>query len=253
MEILAGSPRPAAVVFDLDDTLWRQNVNVDAVNAMLKEDYRIEAEFTMRDLHPFLNQGAEVQLQQTVGKYVAIDDMDAAVRKFRMRLSTTKVQPERDLFQNVVSMLESLKHHDVPIGVSTNTPHWLAEPFMVDLGIRHYFDAVIGAEKVEGIMEAVPRKPSPVSTLLVLDLMRRKHGRPIPADRVVYVGDDRKDCEAARAAGIDTFVLIQHPEGRLYDGLPPAAIIENFGYLMDALWRLPICLSAKDVKTSLTS
>jgi N-acetyl-D-muramate 6-phosphate phosphatase len=253
MEISAGTPWPAAVVFDLDDTLWRQNVNVDALNAMLKEDYRIEAEITMRELHPFLNQGAEVQLQQTIGKYVAIHEMDAAVKKFRKRLSMAKVQPERDLFQNVVSMLESLKHHDIPIGMSTNTPHWLAEPFTIDLGIRHYFDAVIGSDKVEGIMETVPRKPSPVSTLLVLDLIRRKRGKPIPADRVVYVGDDRKDCEAARAAGIGAFVLIRHPEGRPYDGLPPAALIENLGHLMDVLAQLSIRLPAQGDRASLSA
>jgi N-acetyl-D-muramate 6-phosphate phosphatase len=246
MDIIAEKSWPAALIFDLDDTLWRQNVNIDALHSMLKDDYGIDAKFTMKELHPLLNQGAEVQLERTIGRYVTIQDMDAAVQRFREHLGMAKARPERDLFPNVVSMLDDLKLRDIPIGVSTNRPHWLAESFMIDLDIRRYFDAVIGSGIVEGFVEPVPRKPSPVSTQLVLDLIRRKRGKPVPPHRVVYVGDDRKDCEAARAAGLGAFILIQHPEGRAYDGLPPSAIIENFAHLVSAVGQLAMYLSPQE-------
>jgi len=78
------------------------------------------------------------------------------------------------------------------LSVATNAPAQFAERMLKHLGVGHRFDRIIGSEHVK------ESKPHPAMLHLILDEYRYT-----PTDDfALMVGDNGKDMEAARRAGI---------------------------------------------------
>jgi N-acetyl-D-muramate 6-phosphate phosphatase len=179
---------PRCFLFDLDGTL------VDTAPDLAYAANCVRAEAGLEPLaveryRPVASAGARGLLK--VGLGLTPDHPDFAARResflahYRRHLSR-----ETRLFPGMDGALQRFEKRGRPWGVVTNKPQWLTDPLMADLALTARAACIVGA------LDGVPVKPAP-DTLL-------RAARTVgvaPAD-CLYVGDDRRDVLAARAAGM---------------------------------------------------
>jgi phosphoglycolate phosphatase len=121
-------------------------------------------------------------------------------------------------------MLEALEAAGSTWGIVTNKPEYLARQLMPVLGWEQRCAVLIGGDTL------ARRKPDP----LPLTVAAERIG--IEPSQCIYVGDDERDIEAARAAGMPSVVALW---GYRLDGDDPVAwqgdvMIETAAELIDA-------------------
>lgn len=96
------------------------------------------------------------------------------------------------LYDGVLELLNSLKAGGFKLSVATNAPSLFARRMLDKLDVSRHFDHIVGADMVS--------TPKPDKEMLshILDAYGFLHDR----DRAWMVGDNSKDIEAARNAGI---------------------------------------------------
>ncbi len=196
--------RPEAVLFDLDGTLIDSAPDlVGACNDMRAA--RGLAPLPFERLRAMVGSGA----RGMVGTGFAVapgddgytDLRDEFLRRYELRMTS-----ETRVFAAVVPLLAYLDGEGVPWGIVTNKAARFAEPLIAWLGLA-------AAAIVCG--DTTPHsKPHPAP---LLEAARRIG---VAAERCVYVGDDRRDVDAGRAAGMATIVA---GWGYLGAGDPPTA------------------------------
>jgi phosphoglycolate phosphatase len=97
---------------------------------------------------------------------------------------------ETRLFAGMESVLTTIERTGGRWGVVTNKPGWLTEPLLAQLGLLARAACVVSGDTV------ARRKPHPDPLLHAAQL-----AATAPAN-CVYIGDARRDAEAARAAGM---------------------------------------------------
>ncbi len=97
---------------------------------------------------------------------------------------------ETRLFAGMELVLTTIERSGGRWGVVTNKPGWLTEPLLAQLGLLDRAACVVSGDTVKR------RKPHPDPLLHAAQL-----AATAPAD-CVYIGDARRDAEAARAAGM---------------------------------------------------
>jgi N-acetyl-D-muramate 6-phosphate phosphatase len=93
-------------------------------------------------------------------------------------------------FDEMLAVLSSLEEQGLPWGIVTNKPTWLTEPLLRELGLSTRPRVVVCGDSLP------ERKPSPMPLLHAAGRM------DLAPERCVYVGDDLRDMQAARAAGM---------------------------------------------------
>jgi N-acetyl-D-muramate 6-phosphate phosphatase len=93
-------------------------------------------------------------------------------------------------FDEMLAVLNSLEERGLPWGIVTNKPTWLTEPLLRELGLSTRPRVVVCGDSLP------ERKPSPMPLLHAAGRM------DLAPERCVYVGDDLRDMQAARAAGM---------------------------------------------------
>ena len=99
------------------------------------------------------------------------------------------------LYEGVNTLLETLSQTRA-LSVATNAYDVSARPMLEALGIAHYFDLVLCADKVP------QPKPHPVMIETIIDHYR------MPKKHFLMIGDGKRDIEAAENAGI-TGLLVE--------------------------------------------
>lgn len=99
------------------------------------------------------------------------------------------------LFEGLETVLDRMEARGIAWGVVTNKPAWLTRPLMAALGLDRRAAVCVSAD------EAKAPKPAPDALLLACE----RAG--LEATACVYVGDDRRDIEAGRAAGMHTLAV----------------------------------------------
>ena len=182
--------RRGAILFDLDGTLADTAPDLaGALNVMLLEDGREALPFA--SIRPWVSWGALRLIQLGYGQ-----DLQAArIAELRQRFLAcyeAGLCRESCLFPGVAEVLEALQAAGVPWGIVTNKPGWLTEPLLAALGLGGRAGSVISGDTLPH------SKPHPMPLLHAA----RELGRP--AASCVYVGDNIRDIEAGRAAGMYT-------------------------------------------------
>ncbi|MCI0749798.1 MAG: HAD-IA family hydrolase [Nevskiales bacterium] len=95
---------------------------------------------------------------------------------------------ESSLFPGMDETLAAFEKRNIRWGVVTNKPEWLAQPLIKNLGLAGRINCVVGST------EGLPLKPAPDPLLKACVQLN------LGVKDCVYVGDDRRDVEAARAA-----------------------------------------------------
>ena len=187
---LALPVRPIAVFFDLDGTLADTAADLAApVNAM-RIDRGLEP-MPLDALRPFASMGARGLIGAGLG--VAREDpaFEALRVEFLARYEAAMVVHTR-LFDGVAEVLDGLDRAGVRWGVVSNKVERYVRPIMAALGVLERSATAIGGDTTPWA------KPHPEPLLHAARLTG-----VAPAD-CVYVGDDLRDVEAGRAAGMRT-------------------------------------------------
>jgi 2-phosphoglycolate phosphatase len=210
-----------AVLFDLDGTL------ADTAPDMARTVNRMRTGRGMEPVAPesvrrHVSQGARGMLMSAFQIGAEHPDFPAMREEF-LTLYADNLCVDTVLFPGMSSLLEHLERESIAWGVVTNKFERFAKPVMDGLGLGRRAAIVVGGDT------CARAKPFPDSLLHAAQAMG------ISPARILYVGDDERDVQAARAAGMPVVVA---GYGYLGDGPPP----ERWG--ADAILASPVELEA---------
>lgn len=195
-----------AVLFDLDGTLVDSAPDLaHAANAM-RAARGIEP-LPYENLRPMVGSGARGMVGAAFGVAPGESGFEALREEFLDRYAQGLLERTR-VFEPVAELLDALDRHERPWGIVTNKAARFTEPLVQGLGLHARAATVISGDTT------AHAKPHP---LPLLEAARRLG---LPPANCVYVGDDLRDVQAGRAAGMSTLVAAW---GYLGEGEPPAA------------------------------
>lgn len=209
-----------AVLFDLDGTLVDTAPDLaGALNRMLAR--RGLAAVPLPLLRPVASSGARGMLGVGFGIGPGHADYESLRQEFFGEYES-ELLGESALFDGVEAVLDTLDARGLPWGIVTNKIARFTQPLVGLLGL----DARAGCV-VSGDTTPHP-KPHPAP---LLEAARRLS---TPPARCIYVGDDERDIQAARSAGMGA---IAAGYGYLGSGAPPSAwgadhIVDSPGALL---------------------
>ncbi len=181
---------PHAVFFDLDGTLADTADDLAApIHAMLAE--RGLAAVDNAALRPLASMGARGLIGRGFGLRPGDDGYEALRLEFMERYEAGMLERTR-LFEGMHEVLGALDAAGIRWGVISNKTERLVRPIIAGLGLAERSVCAIGGDTT------AYAKPHPAPLL---------HGAEIAGVEAVhcfYIGDDLRDIEAGRAAGMRT-------------------------------------------------
>jgi phosphoglycolate phosphatase len=179
-----------AVLFDLDGTLVDSAPDLaGAANELLAE--RGCPWLPYEVLRPHAGSGARGMVGATFGLKPG-DEGYADLRERFLALYAQRLLADSRVFAEVLPLLADIEARRRPWGVVTNKAIHLATPLMDGLGLLARAAALVGGDSTPHT------KPHPAPLLHASALLGVEPGR------CVYIGDDRRDVLAGRAAGMRT-------------------------------------------------
>ena len=199
-------PRLGAVLFDLDGTLVDSAPDLaGACNEMRIE--RGLAPLPYEQLRRMVGSGARGMVGVSFGLVPEspgyLELRDEFLSRYEARMTR-----ETRVFDDMVPVLAWLEGEGLPWGIVTNKATRFAVPLVAALGLAQRAAALVCGDTV------AHSKPHPAP---LLEAARRLG---VPPRGCAYVGDDRRDVDAGRAAGMLTVVAAW---GYLGDGDAPQA------------------------------
>ena len=177
-----------AVLFDLDGTLADTAPDLaGALNRLLAECGR--GPVPIERARPVTSSGARGMLQVGFGIDPLHDDYAALKARF-LDLYADRICVETSLFDGVAELLAALESRALPWGIVTNKAERFTLPLLSTLQIAKRAACVVGGD-------TTPRaKPHPEP------LLHAARAMSLEPAHCLYVGDDLRDVQAARAAGM---------------------------------------------------
>lgn len=181
-----------AVLFDLDGTF------ADTAADLARALNRLRAERGLAPLplpvtRPHTSAGARGLLQVGFGVTPESEGYGAMRERF-LDLYADGVCLETRLFDGISALLSAIEARGLRWGIVTNKPRRFTEPLLRKLGLDGRAACVVSGDSAPHI------KPHPASLLLAVSLLALE-----PA-QCLYVGDDLRDVQAARAAAMGVVV-----------------------------------------------
>ncbi len=180
---------PRAILFDLDGTLADTAPDLAAAVNFLRTERGL-APTPYAVLRPTASAGARGMIGAAFGLQPADDGFEELRVQWFERYQTA-MAVESTLFDGVVELLDGIHAAGMAWGVVTNKPSRFTDPLMPQIGLAHAGCIVSG--DTTGFA-----KPHPAP---LLEGARRLDVAP---EHCWYVGDDVRDIEAGRAAGMVT-------------------------------------------------
>lgn len=182
-------PLPRAILFDLDGTLADTAPDLAAaVNLLRTKQGLIPAPY--ESLRTAASSGARGLIGGAFGLKPEDEGYEDLQIAFLNNYAAALVVESR-LFDGVIDLIEGLRKHDLAWGIVTNKAARFTEPLVSRIGLHQAGCVVSG--------DTMPQpKPHPGP---LLEAARRLGMRP---QDCWYVGDDVRDIQAGRAAGMHT-------------------------------------------------
>lgn len=195
--------RPRVVLFDLDGTLVDSAPDLaGAINDVLAEEGRPALPYER--LRPMVGSGARGMVGTAFGLRPGDQGYEPRRARFLEIYATRSLRLTR-VFDGVDPLLENIERAGLRWGIVTNKAHHLAHPIVHGLGLGHRAGVLIGGDTTPHA------KPHPAP---LLEAARRMDVEP---GHCIYVGDDLRDIQAGRAAGMRSLAAAW---GYLGDGDP---------------------------------
>lgn len=178
-----------AILFDLDGTLIDTAPDmVRALQRLLSERGRAPCDYDFARAH--VSRGA-VGLVSAGFPDVQEEDARAALRQRFLALYAEDLSEGSILFPGCEELLQRIEAHPLLAwGIVTNKPTGLTEPLLDALALRSRADCLVCGDTLEH------RKPHPAPLLHGVATLQ------LTSASCIYAGDDRRDIDAARAAGM---------------------------------------------------
>jgi len=184
--------RPRAVLFDLDGTLIDSAPDLaGACNDMRRE--RGLPVLAYEGLRRVVGSGARGMVGASFGLAPGDAGYDALKDEFLDRYEARMTRETR-VFDEVAPVLDWLEARRLPWGIVTNKATRFAAPLVRHLGLATRLAALVCGDTV------AHAKPHPAPLVEAARLLGLAPGE------CVYVGDDKRDVEAGRAAAMATIV-----------------------------------------------
>ena len=215
---------PKLVLFDLDGTLLDSAPDMAAtVNRMRAA--RGQGAMPLAELRPHVSKGSRA-MSAAAFPELGGDVPAPMIREF---LDTYEQELGRSsvLFAGVPELLDAIEADGARWGIITNKPEYLARQVMPQLGWDTRSAILLGGDTL------AERKPHPLPLLHAAGQLDASIGE------CVYVGDDQRDIDAARAAGMKSVVALwgYRPEGDDPQAWGGDVLVETARGLLDpALW-----------------
>jgi len=210
----------SAVLVDLDGTLIDTAPDMaNALNQLLVEEGQSPLRYEL--IRPHVSRGAEGLLKLAWAD-IANESRFSQLRQRFLDIYAAMNGQESVLFDGFGDLLDRLESAGIAWGIVTNKPAWLSEPLIEGLKI----DARIGCLVCGDTLNQ--RKPHPAPLLHASSQLKAE-----PRE-CVYIGDARRDMEAAERANMRGIAAAYGyiPEDSDPATWPAAAIIEKPGELV---------------------
>ena len=188
-----------AILCDLDGTLADTAPDLGtALNRLLEEQNRETlAAHTIRKHASF---GAKGLVHCAFGDCPPAQE--ARLTQRFLELYEQNLCAQTQLFDGVPETLNALSANGLAWGVVTNKSRRFAEPILQQLGLHDHADCLIYGDS------AKHRKPAPDLLLAATEALQ------VAAGDCLYIGDSRRDADAAKAAGMPVLVVAYGYESR---------------------------------------
>lgn len=183
---IAWAQAPQAVLFDLDGTLADTAGDLGGALNHLRVARGL-APLPLAVLRPYASAGARGLIGVGLDIHPGHDDYEALRLAF-LDAYTQCLADTTVLFEGMDAVLRTLEARGLPWGVVTNKPHRFTLPVMDGLQLRERAAVIVSGDST------AHAKPHPLPLLTACE-----HLGADPA-RVLYVGDDLRDIQAAIAA-----------------------------------------------------
>jgi phosphoglycolate phosphatase len=188
-----------AVLFDLDGTLADTAPDLAAALNRLRSEQGLPP-LGLERLRPFASAGARGLVHAGFG--VKPGDTDyASLREAFLEAYAERTCAETQLFPGIAELLEELARRSIAWGVVTNKATRFTERILGGLGLAPH--CVVCGDTTGHL------KPHPAPMRHALEQLA------LPAGECLYLGDDLRDMQAARAVGMRAVAVAwgyHHPE-----------------------------------------
>ena len=182
-------PAPRAVLFDLDGTLADTAPDLAAAVNKMRTDRGLD-ETPFEQLRPVASAGARGLIGVAFGTTPADDGYDAMRTEFLDNYAARIAERTR-LFDGMQELLSAIEARGMSWGIVTNKPERFTNALVPLIGLGHAACVISG--------DTTPHpKPHPEP---LLEAARRIR---LEAETCWYVGDDLRDIQAGKAAGMPT-------------------------------------------------
>jgi phosphoglycolate phosphatase len=182
--------RVAAVLFDLDGTLVDSAPDLAGAANGLREARGLPA-LPLAELRPMVGAGARGMVGAAFGIQPGDEGFEALRDEF-LQVYEQRLLQATEVFPAMAQVLQSLEAAGLRWGVVTNKAERFSLPLMQGLGLHGRAAALVCGDSTPH------SKPHPEP---LLEAARRLG---VPPEQCVYVGDDVRDMQAGRAAGMPT-------------------------------------------------
>ena len=180
----------AAVLFDLDGTLIDSAPDLAGAANTLRAEHGLDA-MPYEPLRAMVGSGARGMISVAFGIGPGHEQFEALKDAFLDRYESRLLAKTR-VFDAMAPVLHALDRAGRPWGIVTNKAMRFAAPVIAGLGLHQRAAVVIAGDTT------AQRKPHPEPLLEAARRMR------IQASDCVYIGDDPRDIQAGRSAGMAT-------------------------------------------------
>lgn len=184
---------PRAVLFDLDGTLLDSAPDMLATANLLRDRHGLPP-MLLEQIRPHVSKGSRAMLAAAFPHLPAIET-EAMVPQF-LDTYLDELGKHSVLFNDIEAMLVGLETAGTAWGIVTNKPEYLARDILPQLGWETRCAVLIGGDTL------AEKKPHPMPLLVAAERMG------FDASACVYVGDDERDIQAARAARMPSIAAL---------------------------------------------
>ncbi len=186
------SSRANAVLFDLDGTLADTSPDMaDALNELLVLNEKNTLAY--EEIRKHTSRGGLALVKLGFGENLE-KDQETILRQQFLELYANRLCNKTKLFPGVSEILDSLDESNIPWGIVTNKPGYLAEPLIQELGIAFRTVCMVSGDSL------AKRKPHPEPLFHAANIIGAD------SEKCVYMGDDPRDIQAGKAAKMKTAV-----------------------------------------------
>ncbi|MBE0405664.1 HAD family hydrolase [Psychrobacter sp. AOP22-C1-22] len=186
-----------AVLFDLDGTLIDTAADfVRIIGNMSRENaWQAPLEDQIREQ---VSAGASAMVQLMLRHNNQLEVSEEALLEFRQQFLDdyeAEICVDSCVFDELETVLRSLEQQNVPWGIVTNKPRYLAELLLEKMQLDERCAVLVCPDDVSR------PKPDPEPMYVALEKLAIPRGA---AESVIYIGDHIRDIEAGNAAGMIT-------------------------------------------------